>query len=77
MPHARIANIPIEDRAAYSLGEVAGLTGMSVSGLYLLIGRGELRSIRVGGRRLVTRQALDDFLRLSDHTPLPADGAPR
>jgi len=39
MPHARVANVPIEDRAAYSLGEVAGLIGMSISGLYLLIGR--------------------------------------
>ena len=52
MPHARIVNVPIEDRAAHPLGEVAGLIGMSVSGLYLLIGRGELQSIRVGGRRL-------------------------
>ena len=77
MPHARIANVPIEDRAAFSLGEVAGLIGMSVSGLYLLIGRGELRSIRVGGRRLVTRQALNEFLRISGHTPPPTDGARR
>ena len=75
MPHARVANVPIEDRAAYSLGEVAGLIGMSVSGLYLLIGRGELQSIRVGGRRLVTRQALNEFLRLSGHAPLPTGGA--
>ncbi len=75
MPHARIANVPIEDRAAYSLGEVAGLIGMSVSGLYLLIGRGELQSIRVGGRRLVTRQALNEFLGLPSHTPLPIGGA--
>ncbi len=77
MPHARITTVPIEDRAAYSLGEVAGLVGMSVSGLYLLIGRGELRSIRVGGRRLVTRQALNEFLHLSGHTLPPTDGARR
>ena len=77
MPHARVANVPIEDRAAYSLGEVAGLIGMSISGLYLLIGRGELQSVRVGGRRLVTRQALNDFLQLSNHTPPPTDGVRR
>jgi excisionase family DNA binding protein len=77
MPHARISHVPIEDRAAYSLGEVAGLVGMSVSGLYLLIGRGELQSVRVGGRRLVTRQALNDFLRLSGNRPPPTDGARR
>jgi excisionase family DNA binding protein len=66
--------MPIEDRAAYSLGEVAGLIGMSVSGLYLLIGRGELQSVRVGGRRLVTRQALNDFLGLSGHALPPTCG---
>jgi excisionase family DNA binding protein len=76
MPHVRVSNVPIEDRAAYSLSEVAGLIGMSVSGLYLLIGRGELRSIRVGGRRLVTRQALDDFLQRTGDAP-PAGGAQR
>ena len=62
MPHARVADVPIEDRAAYSLGEVAGLTGLSVSGLYLLINRGQLRSVRVGGRRLVRREALEELL---------------
>jgi excisionase family DNA binding protein len=77
MPHARVADVQIEHRAAFSLAEVAGLTGLSISGLYLLIGRGELRSVRVGGRRLVTRQALNEFLRLSGHTPPPTDGAHR
>jgi excisionase family DNA binding protein len=62
MPHARVADVPIEHRAAYSLSEIAGLTGLSISGLYLLIGRGELRSIRVGGRRLVPREALEELL---------------
>jgi excisionase family DNA binding protein len=62
MPHAHIADVSIGDRVAYSLAEVAGLTGLSISGLYLLIRRGQLRSVRIGGRRLVSHQALDDFL---------------
>jgi excisionase family DNA binding protein len=62
MPHARVADVSIEHRAAYSLSEVAGLTGLSISGLYVLIGRGQLRSIRVGGRRLVPREALEELL---------------
>jgi excisionase family DNA binding protein len=62
MPHARVAHVPISDRAAFSLAEVAGLTGLSISGLYLLINRGELRSVRVGGRRLVRREALEGLL---------------
>ena len=44
MPHARVAHVPISDRAAFSLAEVSGLTGLSISGLYLLINRGKLRS---------------------------------
>jgi excisionase family DNA binding protein len=63
MPHARVAAIPFEHRAAYSLAEVAGLTGLSISGLYLLIHRGILRSARVGGRRLIPREALEELLR--------------
>ena len=62
MPHARAADVPIEHRAAYSLAEVAGLTGLSISGLYVLISRGQLQSVRVGGRRLVRREDLDAFL---------------
>ena len=47
MPHARVPDVPIENRAAYSLAEVASLRGLSVSGLYMLINRGQLRSARV------------------------------
>jgi excisionase family DNA binding protein len=62
MPHARVAHVPLSDRAAFSLAEVSGLTGLSVSGLYLLINRGQLKSVRVGGRRLIPREALDELL---------------
>ena len=65
MPHARVAHVPISDRAAFSLAEVSGLTGLSISGLYLLINRGKLRSARVGGRRLVPREALEELLNSS------------
>ena len=62
MPHARVTDVPIQDRVAYSLAEVAALTGLSISGLYLLINRGQLQSVRVGGRRLVRREALEELL---------------
>jgi excisionase family DNA binding protein len=62
MPHARVVHIPLSDRAAFSLAEVSGLTGLSISGLYLLINRGKLRSARVGGRRLIPREALQELL---------------
>lgn len=62
MPHARVAAVPLQDRAAYSLAEISGLTGLSISGLYLFINRGQLHSVRIGGRRLIRREDLDAFL---------------
>ena len=50
MPHARVTDVPIQDRVAYSLAEVAALIGLSISGLYLSINRGQLQSVRVGGQ---------------------------
>jgi hypothetical protein len=39
-----------------------GLTGLCVSTLYNFMGNGRLQTIKVGGRRLVTREALDALL---------------
>jgi hypothetical protein len=41
---------------------VAALTGFAISTLYDLIKTGALRSRKVAGRRIVTREALDDLL---------------
>jgi excisionase family DNA binding protein len=62
VPHAYVAQVPFSDRAAFSLAEVSGLTGLSVSGLYKLINGGQLRSTRIGGRRLVPREALEELI---------------
>ena len=40
-------------RAAYSPAEAAGLFGLSRSSLYAAIDRGEIRSVKLGGRRLI------------------------
>lgn len=62
MPHARRFDVPIRKRRAYSLAEVAGLTGFAMSTLYKLIQSGRLKSIKIAGRRLVTSRALDELL---------------
>ena len=62
MAHVSIPEIPLAERKTFSLGEAAGLTGLCVSTLYNLMGDGRLQSIKVGGRRLVTREALDALL---------------
>ncbi len=62
MAHCTIPDIPLAERRAYTMGEAAGLAGLSVSHLYALMARGQLRSVRVGARRLIPREALDELL---------------
>ena len=50
------------ERLAYSIDEVAGLTGLSRDLLYDEMRRGHLSYLKVGRRRLITRQHLQQFL---------------
>lgn len=54
------------EKKAFSIREAAESTGISKAMLYLLVARGELRTVRVGRKVLVTGRELDRFLR-SDH----------
>ena len=67
MAHCAVPEIPLHDRRTFSLGEVSALTGLCVATLYSLISRGQLQSIKVGGRRLVTTEALNRLL--TSHDP--------
>ena len=49
-------------RLAYSVGEAARLTGLSRDLLYDEMRRGNLPYTKVGRRRLITRQHLNQFL---------------
>jgi excisionase family DNA binding protein len=53
---------PHGGRLAYSVDEAARLTGLSRDLLYDEMRRGNLASIKVGRRRLITRQHLQQFL---------------
>jgi excisionase family DNA binding protein len=55
---------PATERLAYSVGEAARLTGLSRDLLYDEMRRGNLSSIKVGRRRLITRQHLRQFLEI-------------
>jgi excisionase family DNA binding protein len=59
MAHVLIPKIPLAERKTFTLGEVAGLTGLSVGTLYNLMSDGRLKTIKIAGRRLVAREALD------------------
>ena len=62
MPHARKIDVPLADRLAFSMAEVSGLTGFSISYLYGLIKRGAFRTERVEGRRIATAGAVAELL---------------
>ena len=53
---------PAPERLAYSVDEAARLTGLSRDLLYDEMRRGRLIYIKVGRRRLITRQHLQQFL---------------
>jgi excisionase family DNA binding protein len=50
------------ERLAYSVDEVAQITGLSRDLLYAQMRAGRLGYIKVGRRRIITRRHLDAFL---------------
>jgi excisionase family DNA binding protein len=52
----------MSERAAYTMGQGSALTNLSIATLYAEIHRGKLRTIKVGGRRLIPREALEAYL---------------
>ena len=62
--------VPPAERLAYSVDEAAQLTGLSRDLLYDEMRRGHLRYRKVGRRRLITRQHLEEFLGLPE-SPRP------
>jgi excisionase family DNA binding protein len=58
----RVGQDPHSRRLAYSVDEAARLTGLSRDLLYDEMRRGNLAYVKVGRRRLITRQHLQQFL---------------
>lgn len=56
---------PPAERLAYSVDEAAHLTGLSRDLLYDEMRRGHLNYIKIGRRRLITRQHLEQFLNIT------------
>jgi excisionase family DNA binding protein len=63
---------PPAERLAYSVDEAARLTGLSRDLLYDEMRRGHLDYIKVGRRRLITRQHLEQFLQITPSSQPPA-----
>jgi len=49
------------DKIALRIPEAAYVAGLSRSTLYALMGEGKLRSVKVGGRRLILRTDLEAY----------------
>jgi excisionase family DNA binding protein len=64
------ADAPPDERLAYSVDEAARLTGLSRDLLYDQMRSGNLDFIKVGRRRLITRQHLERFLDITPRTVL-------
>jgi excisionase family DNA binding protein len=65
---------PADGRLAYSVDEAARLTGLSRDLLYDEMRRGHLDYLKVGRRRLITRQHLEQFLAITPAPQPPAAG---
>ena len=53
----------MELRIAFSIPDAARLAGLGKSLLYEQIKQGKLRTFKVGNRRLVSRDALEQYIR--------------
>ena len=62
---------PAPERLAYSVDEAARLTGLSRDLLYDQMRIGNLAYLKVGRRRLITRQHLEQFLAITPSTGRP------
>jgi excisionase family DNA binding protein len=65
---------PPTDRLAYSVDEAAALTGLSRDLLYDEMRRGNLNYLKIGRRRIITRQHLEQFLAITPE-PQPSSGS--
>ena len=54
---------------AYSINQALELVPISRSSLYNLINRGELRTVKLGGRRVIPTAALTELLEMFEPTP--------
>ena len=79
MAHCHVPDIPLSERLGYDTGETAALIGVSVSHVYVLIKRGDLQTVKVAGRRIIPRWAIEALLGcpigvlLTNNSP-PANG---
>jgi len=63
------------DRISYGISEAAKVCGLGKTLIYEKIGSGELRSVKVGTRRLIMHSDLVSFI-AGHHVPIDSDFRP-
>ena len=60
---------PTEPAMLFAITEAATILGIGRTNVYTLLKQGQLRSVKIGGRRLIPRQALEQFVHDLQRTP--------
>ena len=68
VPSAGTSNFP---KIAFSPSEAARLISVGRTFLYAAMNSGALKSVKIGSRRIITLQALHDFLSAHERRPAP------
>lgn len=55
-------NIPTQEKITLRINEATAVSGLSRSTIYELLKAGKLRAVKVGGRRLISRESLQALL---------------
>ena len=72
------SKVPPIEKLAYRVAEAAHALAISRSRLYELIGAGQIKILKDGGRTLIRRAELEAYLLRLEQTPqTPARGRPR
>ncbi len=61
-PMAPLQNIRPEDKRAFHVKEASKIYGWSRSTLYKMMAAGTLRTVKIGGRRLIPRDELEALI---------------
>jgi excisionase family DNA binding protein len=63
-----------EEKRALRINEASALYGISRSTIYKIMGEGTLRTVKIGGRRLIPRDAIEALLSGGAEADTPAKG---
>lgn len=58
----KVSTIPVSERAGLDIEDAAAYLGVGRCTIYALLNDGDIEGFKVGHKRLIKRQSLDDFI---------------